>query len=424
MGLYGVMRTSVSGMSAQSNKLSTVADNIANVNTVGYKRAETEFTSLIMPSTNGAYNSGSVASNARRFITDPGSTTFTTSKTDLAVSGNGYFLVSDTAGNIMLTRAGSFVPDANGDLVNSAGYYLMAAPAGSPISGSSTAGLVRVNVTQTTQQATASTTGTVAGNLDVNAPILTYPPTAANQYAYTSKSSIVTYDYVGRQVTLDVYATKTAADTWKIDVYDNAASTNNGFPYSSGPLDSQTFTFDTSATGQGKLTQASAGPPPVAASPTSVTAPATATAPAFNLDLSQLTQVNATYSFVPKVNGNAVSQIDSIDIDKAGVVSAIFQNGTKQNIYQIELATVPSPDNLDPRVGNAYAVSLASGSLQIGDPGSSGLGTIESGALEQSNADLGSELTSMIEAQRGFTANSKVFQTGDDLLEVLVNLKR
>ena len=106
MGLYGVMRTSVSGMSAQSNKLSTVADNIANVNTVGYKRAETEFTSLIMPSTNGAYNSGSVASNARRFITDPGSTTFTTSKTDLAVSGNGYFLVSDTAGNIMLTRAG------------------------------------------------------------------------------------------------------------------------------------------------------------------------------------------------------------------------------------------------------------------------------------------------------------------------------
>src|SRR6266480_473208 len=86
----------------------------------------------------------------------------------------------------------------------------------------------------------------------VDAPILTYPPTAANNYAFTSKSSIVTYDYVGRQVTLDVYATKTAADTWQIDVYDNAASTNNGFPYSSGPLDSNTFTFDTSATGQGK----------------------------------------------------------------------------------------------------------------------------------------------------------------------------
>jgi flagellar hook protein FlgE len=335
------------------------------------------------------------------------------------VNGNGYFLVSDTAGNVMLTRAGSFVPDANGDLVNSAGYYLMAAPYGSPVSGGSTAGLVRVNVTQMTQQATPSTTGTVTGNLDVNAPILTYPPAAANQYAYTSKSSIVTYDYVGRQVTLDVYATKTAADTWQIDVYDNAASTNNGFPYSSGPLSgplgSNTFTFDTTAAGMGKL---------AAASPTSLTVPATANAPAFNLDLSQLTQVSASYSFVAKVDGNAVSQIDSIDIDKMGIVSAIFQNGTQQKIYQIELATVPSPDNLDPRVGNAYAVSLASGDLQISDPGSSGLGTIESGALEQSNADLGSELTSMIEAQRGFTANSKVFQTGDDLLEVLVNLKR
>jgi flagellar hook protein FlgE len=314
----------------------------------------------------------------------------------------------------MLTRAGSFVPDANGDLVNSAGYYLMAAPYGSPISGSSTGGLVRVNVTQMTQQATPSTTGTVAGNLDVNAPILAGPPTAP-AYAYTSKSSIVTYDNVGRQITLDVYSTKTAADTWQIQVYDNAASTNNGFPYSSGPLDSNTFTFDTTAAGKGKL---------AAASPTSLTVPATATAPAFNLDLSQLTQVSASYSFVAKVDGNAVSQIDSIDIDKMGVVSAIFQNGTKQSIYQIELATVPSPDNLDPRVGNAYSVSLGSGNLQISDPGSSGLGTIESGALEQSNADLGSELTSMIEAQRGFTANSKVFQTGDDLLEVLVNLKR
>jgi flagellar hook protein FlgE len=412
-------------MAAQTNKLSTVADNIANVNTVGYKRAETEFSSLVLPSTNGAYNSGSVETNARRFITDPGSTTFTTSKTDLAVDGNGYFLVSDTAGNVMLTRAGSFVPDANGDLVNSAGYYLMAAPYGSPISGSSTGGLIRVNVTQMTQQATASTTGTLTnGNLDVNAPILPYPPTAANQYAYTSKSSIVTYDYVGRQVTLDVYATKTAVNTWKIDVYNNAASTNNGFPYSSGPLDSQTFTFDTSATGQGRLQQASAGPPPIPASATSLNVAATPNAPAFNLDLSQLTQVNATYSFVAKVDGNAVSQIDSIDIDKLGIVSAIFQNGTQQKIYRIELATVPSPDNLDPRVGNAYAVSLASGDLQINDPGSSGLGTIQSGALEQSNADLGSELTSMIEAQRGFTANSKVFQTGDDLLEVLVNLKR
>jgi flagellar hook protein FlgE len=400
-------------MSAQSNKLSTVADNIANVNTVGYKRAETEFTSLIMPSTNGAYNSGSVATNVRRFITDPGSTTFTTSKTDLAVSGNGYFLVSDTAGNIMLTRAGSFVPDANGDLVNSAGYYLMAARAGSPISGSSTSGLVRVNVTQMTQQATASTTGAVTGNLDVNAPILAGPP-GPPTYAYTSKSSIVTYDYVGRQVTLDVYATKTATDTWQIQVYDNAASTNNGFPYSSGPLASNTFTFDTTAAGMGKL---------AAASPTNLNI-AIPNGAAFNLDLSQMTQVNASYSFVAKVNGNAVSQVDSIDIDKMGVVSAIFQNGTKQSIYQIELATVPSPDNLDPRVGNAYSVSLASGNLQIGDPGSSGLGTIQSGALEQSNADLGSELTSMIEAQRGFTANSKVFQTGDDLLEVLVNLKR
>src|SRR4051794_28203515 len=185
MGLYGVMRTSVSGMAAQTNKLSTVADNIANVNTVGYKRAAAEFSSLVLPSTNGAYNSGSVGTNIRRFVTDPGSTSFTTSKTDLAVEGNGFFLVSDTSGSIMLTRAGSFVPDSAGNLVNSAGYYLMGyslanAPPTIPANG--TDGLVKINTTNMSLTATPSTLANVSANLDVNATITAGAPN------YTSKS--------------------------------------------------------------------------------------------------------------------------------------------------------------------------------------------------------------------------------------------
>jgi flagellar hook protein FlgE len=85
---------------------------------------------------------------------------------------------------------------------------------------------------------------------------------------------------------------------------------------------------------------------------------------------------------------------------------------------------VPSPDNLVPEAGNVYSLGVNSGNYQLGNPGTSGLGTIKSEALEQSNVDLASELTSMIESQRGYTANSKVFQTGADLLDVLVNLKR
>ena len=417
MGLYGVMRTSVSGMSAQSNKLSTVADNIANVNTVGYKRGDTQFSSLVLPSTNGAYNSGSVATNVRYAITDPGSTTFTTSKTDLAVNGNGYFLVSDSSGKIMLTRAGSFVPDSAGNLLNTAGYYLMgySLANGAPtITANGTNGLTKVNITQMSLQAKPSTTATVSANLDVSAAVVvpSGPPGPAN---YTSKSSLITYDNVGRTVQLDIYAYKTGTDQWQIDVYDNAGSTGNTFPYTAASLlGSQTFTFDTSATGLGAL---------AAASPTNITFTIPGGAP-FTMDLSQMTQVAAPFSFTANVDGNAPSAIESVEIDDKGVVNAIFQNGTRLATYQLPLATVPSPDNLTPQVGNAYLVSSTSGNLQIDFPGQSGLGTIESGALEQSNADLASELTSMIEAQRGFTANSKVFQTGDDLLEVLVSLKR
>jgi flagellar hook protein FlgE len=103
---------------------------------------------------------------------------------------------------------------------------------------------------------------------------------------------------------------------------------------------------------------------------------------------------------------------------------AIFNDGTRLATYRIPLATVPSPDNLSPEVGNVYSVGLESGNVQVDFAGQSGLGTVKSEALEQSNVDLANELTAMIEAQRSFTANSKTFQTGADLLEVLVNLKR
>jgi flagellar hook protein FlgE len=421
MSLYGVMRTGVSGMSAQSNKLSTVSDNIANVNTTGYKRAETEFSSLILKSGSSEYNSGSVETNVRYAITDQGSMQFTTSTTDLAIQGNGYFVVSDPSGSDFLTRAGSFVPDSQGNLVNAAGFKLM----GYNIKNGATPnvvangfnGLQVVNINQMTLQAQPSTTATVSANLDPSAPIITTGPPA-----YTSKTSMVTYDNIGNPVTLDVYLTKTAANTWQAAAYDASTSTSStgGFPYSSGPLAANTFTFDTTAVGKGALAGAN---PPTPASPTSLTM----TIPggsAFTMDLSAMTQVASSFDFKATVDGNAPSAVEKVDVDNTGQVTAILQNGTKLPIYKIALADVPSPDNLTPEVGNVYSLNLKSGNVQIGFAGQGGLGTITSGALEESNVDLASELTSMIEAQRGFTANSKSFQTGADLLDVVVNLKR
>jgi len=409
MSLYGVMRTGVSGMAAQSNKLSTVSDNILNVNTTGYKRASTEFSSLILKGGSGNYDSGAVETHVRYAITDPGHLAFTTSTTDLAVQGNGFFMVSDAAGTRQfLTRAGSFVPDNQGNLVNAAGFYLMGYPgAVTNISSNSTAGMQFVNVNLAKLQAEPSTQATVNGNLDPSAAIVAGPPGPAS---YSSKSSIVAYDNIGKPVTLDVYMSRTATaagvDTWQIQVYDSAAGT----PMAGGL---GTFTFDTTATGKGAMV----GPPTSLA----VNIPGGS---AFTIDMASVTQVASSFSFKTTVNGNAPSSVEGVNIDDKGIVTAIFENGTTLPIYTIPLADVPSPDNLTPEVGNVYSVNLDSGNLQIGSAGTGGLGNISSKALELSNVDLADELTSMIESQRGFTANSKTFQTAADLLDVVVNLKR
>lgn len=210
MSLYGVMRTGVSGMSAQSNKLSTVSDNIANVNTTGYKRASTEFSSLILKSGSGNYDSGAVETTVRYAISDAGHTQFTTSTTDLAVQGNGFFVVSNAANTQQyLTRAGSFVPDAQGNLVNAAGYYLLGQPGVvSNFSQNSLTGMQIVNVAQVSQVPVPSTAGTLTtGNLDPKAAVIAGPPGPAS---YSSKSSIVAYNNIGQAVTLDVYMSHTA----------------------------------------------------------------------------------------------------------------------------------------------------------------------------------------------------------------------
>jgi flagellar hook protein FlgE len=405
------MRTGGSGMSAQSNKLSTVADNIANVNTTGYKRASTEFSSLILKSGTGNYNSGSVETHVRYAISDPGTLNFTTSTTDLAIQGNGFFAVTDAGGRPFLTRAGSFVPDGQGNLVNAAGFFLMGynLKNGPPnVVANGLTGLQVVNIGQTALQGSPSTLATVSANLDPSAAITAGAPN------FTSKTSLVTYDNIGNKVTLDIYAYKTADNTWRMEAYDSAASTNGGFPYAGGPLASNTFTFDVSATGKGKLD---------AASPTSLslTIPGGS---AFTLDVSAMTQVASDFQFKPTVDGNAPGAIEKVEVGTDGTLYSIYNDGTRLASYRIPLATVPSPDNLVPEAGNVYSVGISSGNVQVDFAGHSGLGTIKSEAIEQSNVDLANELTSMIESQRGYTANSKVFQTGADLLDVLVNLKR
>ncbi|MBX3579373.1 MAG: flagellar hook protein FlgE [Rhizobiaceae bacterium] len=419
MSLYGMMRTGVSGMNAQANRLSTVADNIANASTTGYKRSSTEFSSLIIPSTTGNYTSGGVTTSVRYATSIQGDLRYTQSASDLAINGDGFFVVQDGSGRPFLTRAGSFVPDGQGRLVNAAGFTLMgynfANGTPSPVTNGF-GGLEEVKITQSELTATPSTSGVFTANLPVDAAIVApanLPSANAATAEYSAKSSLVVYDNVGREVILDVYYTKTAANTWEVAVFDQSTATpGTSFPYTGGPLTPPvTLTFNPAT---GKLTTPTAG----------ITLPVP-NGGSLDIDLSKMSELGQGYTVLnAKVDGNAPSGIDSIQIAEDGTIYAQYENGTFKALYRIPIANVQSPDRLNVLPGNVFSMSADSGDLQIGFANEGGMGSVVSGALENSNVDIAEELTSMIESQRSYTANSKVFQTGADLMDILVNLKR
>jgi flagellar hook protein FlgE len=407
-------------MAAQSSRLGTVSDNIANASTHGYKRAFTEFSTVVLESGSGSYVPGSVDTQVRYGITQQGGFDYTTSSTDLAVSGNGFFLVNDAAGKTFLTRAGSFVKVANGDLVNAAGFTLQGYPLNggvAAVSANGTTGLQNVNISGMALQATPSTSGTFYVNVPEDAEIETDLPSGnAGTAVYSAKTSMTVVDNVGREVTMDIYYTKTADNTWEVSFFDasEADATTKGFPYGSGPLASETLTFDPST---GQLDTA-------LPSPTYMDIPVP-NGQSLRLDMSETSELADDFQIgTSEVNGNEPSSVESVEFADDGTLFAVYGNGARVGIYKVPLATVASPDNLTPEAGNTYSVSADSGNLQLGFAGTGLFGTIKSSQLEKSTVDTATELTTMIESQFAFTANSKVFQTGGELMEVLVNLKR
>ena len=409
-----MMRTSGSGMAAQADRLSAVSDNIANASTNGYKRSSIEFSTLVLESGTKSYESGSVEPTIRRSISEQGAFSFTKSVTDLAIRGNGFFVVEDPSGQTFLTRAGSFVKDGTGNLVNAGGQTLMAYSLanGQPsVVANGTAGLVPVNIGTLSLRAAPSTVGTFYTNLDSNAaivPAADLPSANAATAAPTSKTSLTTFDNLGNTVVLDIFSTKTAAGTWETAVF-NQADAGPGFPYASGPLATTTLTFDANGQYTG-------------GSPISIPVPGGAT---LSIDMTRTSQLAANYNVLEaQVNGNAASAVDSVEIADDGTLYANYENGSRAATFRIPLANVPSPDNLRSISGNVFQPTQRSGDFLMGFANANGFGSIVSGALEKSTVDMATELTIMIEAEKNYTANSKVFQTGADLMDVLVNLKR
>ncbi len=402
MSLYGTMRTGVSGMNAQSNRLSTVADNIANSSTVGYKKASVQFSSMILPTTNGAYNSGGVETDVRYSISSQGTFSYTTSETDLAINGDGFFIVKGDDGTPYMTRAGSFVLQDDGTLKNTAGYTLQGyeydSTADPTIVVNGFDGLEDVDLSGSGISAVASTTGTLNVNL----------PNGAED-GFVQTTSLKVFDSQGSSRLIEFTYTKVTDNEWSVE------ATGPGVPATVLGVTSLFFTTD------GQLDTA-LSPTPLTLQTFDIDG---AVVPDITLEIGDTTQLASAFSVEEgKVNGNAASKVKGYEIDDKGVVSIAYENGDLVPKFRVALASVQSPDNLNPVAGNMYTQSNDSGVVILGYAGSSGFGTILSGALEDSNVDVAEELTAMIESQRNYTANSKVFQTGSELMEVLVNLKR
>jgi flagellar hook protein FlgE len=433
VSLYSALYAGVSGLSAQSSAMATVADNITNINTIGYKGVETQFSSLVTDGrASSAYSAGGVIAAPHAMISKQGLLQASSSTTDLGIDGAGFFVTrtGDTSNDsVAFTRAGSFRPDELGYLRNSAGLYLQGWRLdnnGSYTNTGTLGALEPVRVSELTGTATPTTRLQMRANLQSTTTAFTGAYAAGDMAAGTTTPSFTRtleiYDAQGGAHQLQISFLKTAPNIWQAEVY---ASPATDVTAANGLLASGTVQFNpdgsldkagSSAALFSNLTPTwtnSAGSQPIAMDLGS------------DDGLDGLTQFGTQSALISSVvNGGLLGNVASVEINKLGKVSAIFEDGTARALFQLPVATFPNPDGLTRLPGNGFAVSQDSGSAALNEPGVLGAGNISANTLEGSTVDLAQEFTNMIRFQRAYSASSKIITTVDDMLQEVSNLKR
>ena len=477
MSINGAMLAGVSGLTANAAALSTISQNIANVNTVGYKRATSEFATVVNSQTQGVgFSAGGVQATARHFISQAGQLQRTTSGTDLAIAGQGFFVVTEKSENLvnsdarLFTRAGAFKIDDLGYLQNTAGLYLQGWPVdtdGNVASDPSDVNRLKtINVGSVGGAAEPTTRVGLNANLKSSQKVsdAAAVPTPPGVTAYNpATNSMAMWDPVTGtgvkpdfEITIPVSDSKGGqrsiaiaflkgpnANEWYAEVHaPDGSVVNPNTPLKSGMVKfTQDGRLDTTFNGptalfpdpsKASLTLGASGSPPPAPPATrdGVWDPALGiAAQTIAIDLTAaaggLTQydstsiVQATYT-----NGTAFGNLTEVKIDDTGFVTAIFDNGVMRKIAQVALATFPSADSLTEVSGNAFRVSQNSGTFNLKAPGTGGAGLLGSSQLEASTVDLSTEFTGLITTQRAYSASSKIITTADEMLAELINIKR
>jgi flagellar hook protein FlgE len=411
------MFSAISGLRAHQTKMDVTGNNIANVNTVGYKGSQTVFQDTLSQviraggapaADRGGTNPAQVGLGVKVAATTTnwtqGATQSTGRSTDFMIEGDGFFVTRNGSGEQLFTRAGSFDFDGAGKLVTPDGSILQGwmADAAGNVNPNGPIGDLSVPYGQLVNPQ-ASTSGIIDGNLPSDAAI-----------GASFQTGITMFDSQGVEQKVFYNLTKTAANTWTVRVDHADGSTL------------QTVTGVTFSAA-GALTSPAA-PGLLAAFNPNTVAPA-GRYPSWNnnvqIDISGLTQFGGANTLgAPEQDGYALGSLQSFQLGADGTIMGVYSNELRQPIGRLALASFNNPGGLEKAGNSSFRVGVNSGVAQVGTAGVGGRGQLMSGALEMSNVDLAEEFTGLIVAQRGFQANSRVITSSDEILQDLVNLKR
>ncbi|MEI7892463.1 MAG: flagellar hook protein FlgE [Myxococcales bacterium] len=437
MSILRAMYTGVSGVNAQSEALGVVGDNIANVNTVGFKEQRALFEDILGKSFGDGPGVGVRVARVQQMFSQ-GALSNTGVSTDVALNGDGFFVVKGAVGGIdgtYFTRAGQFKVDKDGYLVSPQGLQAQGYKV-NPDGATFSSVIGPIQLTTAALQPRPTSTMTVTANLNASATSpATWDPQSPSATSNAS-TSITVYDTLGAPHTVTTFFRKeAAAGTWSYHVLASSSEVNTPTPptgstyteltggtgtltFSStgalitGPTLPVTVTFKNGAqvAGQNTMVLNYGNPPPPTGTGTG---------------LDGVTQFSSPSSVSSQgQDGYSSADLAGVNIDAGGVISGVYTNGQKVPMAQATIAKFRSNEGLGRAGQNLFTDTRESGQAALGLAGIGGRGSLTSGSVEQSNVDLAKQFVNLIQHQRAFQANTKTISTDDEMLQELVNLKR
>lgn len=462
MSINSALWAGASGLLANSSALAAISDNIANVNTVGYKRASTSFSPLFESRNESSrYAAGGVASTNQLEISRGGLLTPGSSATDLAISGDGFFVVRGTSTTssptdpVFFTRSGRFQSDANGFLRNDAGLFLYGWPV--QADGSVTSNPSDLNALEAINLSSIGGAAEATSNVSINANLQASQTVSAAEGTYAAgvsgtnmasgtvtpdfQRSIQIYDSQGgvRTMTLSLLKSSTA-NQWHAELHATPASdvtTGAGLVDGqvatgviafdvNGDIDLANTTLSTTLNFLSSNNAAALGANQVQwASATGIGAQSVTLNIGSATQPGGMTQYDSPSALIStQVDGAVFGDFSGVEIDGDGNVFAKLSNGIVRQIYRVPVATFVNPNGLAAESGGSYSVTPDSGTFTLNGPGEGASGSIASATLENSNVDLATEFTSLITTQRAYSASSKIITTADEMLDEAIRMKR